>query len=156
MMLLCCRACQYQQSMQQKGELPIATVCQIVGADRARYYDWRQLGFVGRGASMLTHRDAYVLAVLTALSNSIGPAGTRQAFRQVGDQVRRVVPAGACDVVWDPAVRRATLVATEDELARAVRTGRPVQVVDLRDPVARALSGWRTEVEERASRATRA
>jgi hypothetical protein len=67
--------------MQQKGELPIATVCQIVGADRARYYDWRQLGFVGRGASMLTHRDAYVLAVLTALSNSLGPAGTRQAFR---------------------------------------------------------------------------
>ena len=53
--------------MQQKGELPIATVCQIVGADRARYYDWRQLGFVGRGASMLTHRDAYMLAVLTAL-----------------------------------------------------------------------------------------
>ena len=131
--------------------IPVKAACSILRVTAGQYYDWRKLGMFGSVSprAQLHELDAVEIGTLKVLTDSLGPASARMAYRQVRGDLIVTVPPTAFEIVWIQQDRVAVLVRTDADLVTAVRASGAVTVVSPRAEIERAVKAWNIEYEDR-------
>lgn len=125
--------------------LPENVACDIAGITPSKRKDWVKRGLVvqPRTKAKLTEMQVVQLAVVEALHESLGPRDAGVVWKELQQLLSDRIPVGALDVVVDLGYREVTLATDHAALAEAVRTGRAVCVVPLRQLVDRVREAFR-------------
>lgn len=109
-----------------------AKLCEIVGVSQQYRQSLCRRELIqpaGRGGCART--DAIELAAIERLTHHLSPNEVGVAWGQLRGQLRKTLPGGQLDVVFDRALGTATIARTDADLRAAVISGRAVLVVEL-------------------------
>jgi len=109
-----------------------AKICEIAGTSQQQRQHLVSRGLLRAAPDAgCTLRDAIELAALLVLQAQLETRAATLAWRQLRPELAQLVPGSRLDVVFDLRLGQLALARADDELANAVRTGGPVQVIEL-------------------------
>jgi hypothetical protein len=98
--------------------------------------------------------DVVEVVVLNILLSTLRKKHVRAAWQDVRPRLRTALPGAHLWVVWDPQRLEAELASDDAGVARLVRHGRPVQVIDVAPAVEEARGAFRREITRSSSMET--
>jgi len=130
-------------------KVPAATIAEIAGIKRQLHGQWAGKSMVRQpGNEGCDELDLIELTVLRSLMTELGPEEARIAWSQVRSHLKDRLPIGQFDVVYDSQRKLAQIASSNEDVAAAVRHGRPVRVLPMqelltanREAFRRALDG---------------
>jgi hypothetical protein len=119
-------------------------LCEVVGTSQQQ----RQ-HLVGRGLlrpapdAGCNVRDAIELSALLQLQQELETRAAALAWSQLQPKLASIIPGARLDVVFDLRLGVLTIARSDAELAAAVTTGRPSQVIELGSRLQEVSDGFR-------------
>jgi hypothetical protein len=114
------------------ARLSEAKICEIAGSSQQQRQQLVSRGLLRAAPDAgCTLRDAIELAALLRLQEQLETRAATLAWSQLRRELAALVPGSRLDAVFDLRLGRLALARADDELTDAVRTGGPVQVIEI-------------------------
>ncbi len=139
---------------QRRNPVPISFVCEVLNLAQPKYVQWCQQGVVTHAEpSSTTLAQALELAVAASLVPVLRRLDrARKAMGQLRPRLRSIRAKSLksrLDIVLDLQLGTAVWVTRNDELARAVRTGRACRVLPMAELLSTVYGAYSLEAKDR-------
>jgi hypothetical protein len=135
--------------MSSAPRLTGSRLCEISGINRQTRDKWAAEGLL-RKADDYDQLDLVETVALGLLLATLRKKHARVAWLAIRPELKSVMPGPQLTMVWDAERRSADLAFDAKTIAKLVRHGRPVQVIDLGTAIERAREAYRRDREAAA------